>query len=85
MIDVRYQDFRVDLIATVARIYDEVGLELTAEVEARMRAHLEKHPGDQAGSLKRYSFADTGLDEAELRERVRPYQEYFGIETEQIS
>jgi hypothetical protein len=84
VVDVLYQDFRVDLIATVARIYDEIGLELTAEVEARMRAHLEKHPGDQAGSLKRYSFEDTGLDEAELRERVRPYQEYFGIETEQI-
>ena len=47
-----------------------------------MRAFLAAHPGDQAGSLKRYSFADTGLDEAELRERARPYQEFFDVETE---
>jgi hypothetical protein len=60
-------------------------LELSAAAESRMRAFLDAHPGDQAGSLKRYSFADTGLYEAELRERVRPYQEYFGIETERIS
>ena len=46
---------------------------------------LPAHPGDQAGSLKRYSFADTGLDEGALRERARPYQEFFGVETEQLS
>jgi hypothetical protein len=84
VIDVRYQDFRVDLIATVARIYDQLGLELTADAESRMRTFLDAHPGDQAGSLKRYSFADTGLDEAELRERARPYQEYFEVESEAI-
>ena len=50
-----------------------------------MRAFLDAHPGDSAGSLKRYSFADTGLDEAELRERARPYQEYFDVESEAIS
>ena len=80
----RYQDFRHDLIATVERIYDEIGLELTPDAEARMRAFLAAHPGDQAGSLKRYSFADTGLDEAALRERARPYQEYFQVESEPI-
>jgi len=84
VVDVRYQDFRVDLIATVERIYDEIGLELTREAESRMRTFLDAHPGDQSGSLKRYSFADTGLDEAELRERARPYQEFFDVETEII-
>lgn len=85
VVDVRYQDIRHDLVAAVARIYDAIGLELTAEAEARMRAFLAAHPGDQGGSLRRYSFADTGLVEAELRERARPYQEFFGVETEQIS
>ncbi len=85
VIDIRYQDIRHDLIAAVGRIYDQIGLELTAETEARMRAHLVAHPGDQSGSLKRYSFAETGLVEAELRERVREYQEYFDVESEQLS
>lgn len=84
VIDIRYQDIRHDLIAAVGRIYDQIGLELTAESEARMRAHLEAHPGDQSGSLKRYSFAETGLVEAELRERVREYQEYFDLESEPL-
>jgi hypothetical protein len=84
VVDIRYQDIRADLIGGVARIYDEIGLELTAETEARMRAFLADHPGDQAGSLRRYSFADTGLDEAELRERARPYQEFFDVESEPL-
>jgi hypothetical protein len=85
VVDVRYQDLRVDPIATVARIYDEVGLDLSADAEARMRAFLAAHPGDPGGSLKRYSFADTGLDEAALRERARAYQDYFDVETEAIA
>jgi hypothetical protein len=85
VVDVRYQDFRVDLIATIAGIYDAIGTELTAEAESRMRAFLAAHPGDATGSLKRYSFAETGLDEGELRERVRDYQEYFGVESEVLS
>ena len=84
VVDVRYQDIRHDLVGAAARIYDAIGLELSAEAEARMRAFLAAHPGDQGGSLKRYSFADTGLDEAELRERARPYQEFFGVETEPL-
>ncbi|RNL62554.1 sulfotransferase [Nocardioides marmoriginsengisoli] len=84
VIDIRYQDIRHDLIGGVARIYDEIGLELTAEAEARMRTFLAAHPGDQGGSLKRYSFAETGLDEGEYRERARAYQEYFDVESEEL-
>lgn len=85
VIDIRYQDIRHDLIGAVARIYDLIGLELTAETEGRMRAFLAAHPGDQGGSLKRYSFAETGLDEGEYRERARAYQEFFEVESEQLS
>jgi len=85
MIDVRYQDFRHDLLGTVATIYERLGLELTADTRARQQAFLDAHPGDAANSLRRYTFAQTGLDEGELRERVRPYQEHFAIESEQLS
>jgi hypothetical protein len=82
VIDLRYQDIRHDLIAAVGALYDQLGWDLTAEAEAAMRAFLDAHPGDQGGTLKRYRFAETGLDEAALRERVRAYQERFGVETE---
>jgi hypothetical protein len=84
VIDVRYQDFRQDLLGTVASIYDRLGLELTGEAAARMRAHLDAHPGDAANSLKRYSFDQTGLDEGELRERTREYSEHFDLEHEPL-
>ena len=84
VIDVRYQDFRVDPIGTIGRIYDEIGLELTADAETRMRAFLDAHPGDSGGSLRRYSFADTGLDEPAMRERARAYQEHFDVESEPL-
>jgi hypothetical protein len=85
VIDVRYQDFRKDLLGTVAGLYDQLGLELTDETFGRMRAFLDAHPGDAANSLKRYSFDQTGLDERELRERARDYQEHFGIESEALA
>jgi hypothetical protein len=47
-----------------------------------MREHLSAHPGDGGGS--RYTWADTGLDAAELRERVRTYQERFGVPSEPL-
>ena len=84
VVDIRYQDIRHDLIGAVGRIYDEIGLELTAEAEASMRAFLAAHPGDQGGSLKRYSFAETGLDEGEFRERASAYQEFFEVESERL-
>ncbi|MFN7149790.1 MAG: sulfotransferase family protein [Microthrixaceae bacterium] len=85
VIDVRYQDFRTDLLGTVAAIYDRLGLELTDEAAARQKAFLDAHPGDAANSLRRYKWEQTGLDEGEMRERASAYQEYFGIESEPLS
>ncbi|GAA3521320.1 sulfotransferase [Aeromicrobium panaciterrae] len=85
VLDVRYQDIRHDLIGAVGRIYDQLGWNLSADAESRMRTFLAAHPGDQGGSLKRYSFAETGLDEGELRERAKAYQDFFDVESEELS
>ncbi len=85
VIDVLYQDFRRDLLGTVARIYDQLGIELTQEAADRQKAFLEAHPGDAQNSLRRYTWEQTGLDEGAMRERTRAYQEHFGIESEQLS
>ena len=47
-----------------------------------MRDFLAAHPGDGGGG--RYTWADTGLDAREVRERVRGYQEHFGVPTEEL-
>ncbi len=82
IIHVRFADFMADPFATIGTIYDRLGRELTPLAEERMRRHLAENPGDGGGN--RYSWADTGLDAAALRERVRPYQERYNVPSETL-
>jgi hypothetical protein len=84
VVDVQFAEFMADPFATIGTVYDVLGLEFTAEAEARMRAFLATHPGDGGGAGSRYTFADTGLDAGVLRERSRTYQEYFGVPDEPV-
>lgn len=84
VVDVTFAAFLADPFTAIGGIYDHFGWEYTSEAEQRMRAFLAAHPGDGYGT-HRYSFADTGLDEGELRERARRYQEYFDVPSEPLS
>lgn len=75
--DVLYGDFIADPWATITMIYARLGRELHPATEQRMRDHLAAHPGD--GGRGRYTWADTGLRADELRDRVRPYQQRYGV------
>jgi len=83
ILDVGFQEFMGDPFETIRRIYGFAGLDFGAEVEERMRAFLAANPGDKHGK-HRYRFADTGLDEATERARVRAYQERFRIPSEDL-
>ena len=80
--DVLFADFMRDPWTTIAAIYQRLGRELRPDTEQRMRDFLASHPGDGGGG--RYTWADTGLDAREVRERVRGYQEQFGVPTEEL-
>lgn len=82
VIDVLFSDFMKDPWTTIRGIYQRLGRELRPEAEQRMREFLAAHPGD--GGRGRYTWADTGLDAGEVRERVRPYQDRYGVPTEQL-
>ncbi|HUI28531.1 MAG TPA: sulfotransferase [Candidatus Kryptonia bacterium] len=81
VIDVQFKAFMADPLATIREIYQRLGLELTRDAETRMRAFLAANPQDKHGR-HRYSFADTGLDAGEWRERSRRYQQYFDVASE---
>jgi hypothetical protein len=49
-----------------------------------MRAFLASHPGDGGGAGQRYTFADTGLDPGDLRDRAAAYGDRFGVEPEPV-
>jgi Sulfotransferase family len=80
--DVLFADFMRDPWATIAAVYQRLGRELRPDTEQRMRDFLASHPSDGGGG--RYTWSDTGLDAAEVRERVRGYQERFGVPTEEL-
>ena len=82
VIDVHFADFMRDPLATVRTLYTAMGRELDCANETRMREHLAAHPGDHGGA--RYRGADTGLDAGEVRERVRRYQERYGVADEPL-
>ena len=84
VIDVQFSDFVADPFTTIGAAYDQLGLDWTPEIEGRMRAFLERHPGDGGGGGSRYTFADTGLDADALRERAREYQDRFGVRSETV-
>lgn len=82
IINVQFADFMRDPFVTIRSIYHRMGRELTPIAEWLMREHLAANPGDGGGS--RYTWADTGLNAEELRERVRPYQERFNVPSETL-
>jgi hypothetical protein len=83
VIDVQFGEFMADPFATIRGVYELLDLELSAEVETRMRTFLAEHPQDKYGR-HRYTFAATELDEGDLRDRLRRYQEYFGVASEPL-
>lgn len=82
VIDVQYRDFVNDPWTTIKDIYQRLDRELRPDAEQRMREFLATHPGD--GGRGRYTWSDTGLQEGEVRERVRGYQDRYGVPTEQL-
>lgn len=82
--DLQFADFLADPMATVSAIYDHFGLDLTLEAERRMRAFLAAQPADAHGG-HRYSFSDTGLEAAALRERCAEYVSWFGVRAEPVT
>ncbi len=79
--DVRYADLVADPLGTVVGLYERWGLRLSAAAEARIRARLAK-PGEHAPAAHDYTFADTGLDRGEQRERFAAYLERYGLPEE---
>jgi hypothetical protein len=84
VVDVQFTDFMGDPFATIASLYDRLGLPLSATAERNMRAFLAQNPGDGGGGGSRYRWADTGLDADALRARARDYQERFAVPSEPI-
>jgi len=83
VVDVQFRSFMAEPFGTVHEIYDKLGLELAPAAEQRMRDFFAANPRDKHGTHT-YTFAETGLDVGEWRERSRRYQEYFDVPSESL-
>ncbi|MGA8254949.1 MAG: sulfotransferase [Nocardioides sp.] len=73
--DIAFADVVADPIAQVARVYDDAGLELTAEAEASMRSWLQRRPREAGRPA--YDAVSFGLTDTAIDDRFRAYNERF--------
>jgi hypothetical protein len=80
---VSYADLARDPVAAVRALYERLGVDVDARLVEQLDARSRERPKDKHGE-HRYSFADVGLDLAETRARVAPYQRAFAVVDEPI-
>jgi hypothetical protein len=82
VIDVRFDEFMADDIATVERIYAVARQPFDAGVRAHMERFMVDHPRGRHGGVIYDPVGDFGLDPAALRRAMRGYTERFGVAEE---
>ena len=80
-LDVRFDEFMADDLATVERIYALAGQPFDAPARTAMQRFMADHPRGKFGRV-RYDLADFGLDRAERRRALAFYVERFGVALE---
>lgn len=84
VVDLQFAEFMTDPFGTIGQIYDALGLELTNATEQRMRDYLAANPKGAHG-VHTYTWEATDLDQGEMRERARRYQEFFAVPNEPLN
>ena len=78
-VDVDYRELVADPLATTAKLYADLGVELTAEAEQRMAAHVAEHRQHRFGRHE-YDFADFGLERDAVNDRLADYRATYGLD-----
>jgi hypothetical protein len=74
--DIGFAEMRPDPLPAMARLYEWLGTELTAEVAGRMQAWWEANPAEKQG-IHDYSPEQYGIDLDELRAQFAFYNDRF--------
>jgi hypothetical protein len=74
--DIAFDDAVADPIGQVARVYDAIGLPLTADAESAMRGWLAERPREAARPS--YGLETYGLRPEQVSERFTSYNKRFG-------
>lgn len=80
-VDVHFQGLMRDPVATLRAAYEAMERAFTAEHAARIERYLAEKPRAKFGT-HRYTAEEWGYDANDVRERLAPYIDYFGIALE---
>ena len=75
---VPHRQVSAEKLAAVRSVYEQLGMELSADAEAAMAAYVDATPPGKHGE-HRYEFEDLGLTRAEVRARFARYIDRFDI------
>jgi hypothetical protein len=81
-LDVRFDEFMADDIATVQRIYGVADQPFSSDVRAAMRSFMRDHPRGRHGGVVYDLAGDFDLDPAALRAGLRDYVARFRVAEE---
>jgi hypothetical protein len=81
--DVRFDEYMADQWSVLADVYDLAGMELTGGVRGRLQAAIDARPRGRHGRVE-YRLDDLGIDAAERRAALAPYQERFSVPDEPL-
>ena len=82
IVDSHFSDLMADPVAAVEKLYDQMSRPFFGEHAAAILRYLEARPRGKFG-VHRYTPEEWGFDPVALRERMRPYTDYYGIALEE--
>jgi hypothetical protein len=80
-LDIHHHDFAADPLGVMRRVYDFVGLPFDPSTQARMLEWSEKNKPGTYGK-HRYTLAQFGMDQDEIRERYAFYTDRYDVRLE---
>jgi hypothetical protein len=83
IVEIRYDEFVRDPIATVRHAYEAFDEPLLPAVERNMRDWLAGHPQGHFGN-HRYSLSGLGLSRAEIEDRFSDYRQRYDLRREAV-
>jgi hypothetical protein len=81
IVDSHFSDLMADPVAAVERLYGQMNRPFLGKHADAIRHYIEAKPKGKFGAHK-YTPEEWGFDPAALRERMRPYTDYYGVTLE---
>jgi hypothetical protein len=80
--DVLFDEFVPNDLATVAQLYELAGVEMTDAARRQLEGYVAANPRGKHGQIAYDLEGDFGLDPAEVRQRFDFYLDRFGVQPE---